>query len=74
MGAGVVLAGRALHWHQGHALHALPATVLAAPPRAQAAKQLKKRDWQRRGSSGNWIADRITWKEEVAYKQAMGYL
>jgi hypothetical protein len=38
------------------------------------AKQQKKRDLQRRGSSGNWIADRITWQEEIAYKRAMGYL
>lgn len=40
----------------------------------QAAKQQKKRDLQKRGSSGNWIADRVTWQEEIAYKRAMGYL
>lgn len=34
----------------------------------------KKKDLNRRGSSGNWIEDRVTWKEEMAYKRAMGYL
>ncbi|KAK9836350.1 hypothetical protein WJX81_007690 [Elliptochloris bilobata] len=33
-----------------------------------------KRDLTRRNSSGNWIEDRVTWKEEVTYKKAMGYL
>jgi hypothetical protein len=34
----------------------------------------RKKDLNRRGSSGNWIEDRVTWKEEMAYKRAMGYL
>eukprot|EP00798_Chlamydomonas_sp_ICE-L_P006037 gene6037-2648_t len=33
-----------------------------------------RRDWRKRGSSGNWIADRITWQEEIAYKRSMGYI
>ena len=33
-----------------------------------------KKDLSRRGSSGNWIEDRVTWKEELAYKKAMGFL
>lgn len=32
-----------------------------------------KRDLTRRNSSGNWIEDRVTWKEEIAYKKAMGF-
>jgi len=27
----------------------------------------------KRGSSGNWIEDRVTWQEELAYKKAMGF-
>ncbi|KAL6764835.1 hypothetical protein V8C86DRAFT_2471073 [Haematococcus lacustris] len=36
-------------------------------------KKHVKRDLNKRGSSGNWVADRITWQEEVAYKRCMGY-
>ncbi len=32
------------------------------------------RDLVRRGSTGHWHADRVTWQEEKAYKTAMGYL
>jgi hypothetical protein len=38
------------------------------------AKAAAKRDCRRRGSSGNWIEDRVTWQEEMAYKKAMGFL
>ena len=31
-------------------------------------------DYNRRTSSGNWIEDRVTWKEEFSYKKAMGYI
>jgi len=37
-----------------------------------AAKKVK--DFSRRTSSGNWINDRVTWKEELNYKKAMGYI
>lgn len=30
-----------------------------------------KQDLNRRTSSGNWIDDRVTWKEELNYKKAM---
>jgi len=33
----------------------------------------KKRRFQHRSSSGNWFADRLHWKEEQAYKSAMGF-
>ena len=33
-----------------------------------------KPDYNRRTSSGNWIDDRVTWKEELNYKKAMGYM
>jgi hypothetical protein len=33
-----------------------------------------KQDLSRRTSSGNWIEDRVTWREELAYKRSMGYL
>ncbi len=33
-----------------------------------------RKDLNRRTSSGNWIEDRVTWKEELNYKKAMGYL
>ena len=34
----------------------------------------KVKDFSRRTSSGNWINDRVTWKEELNYKKAMGYI
>jgi hypothetical protein len=34
----------------------------------------KKKDFGRRSSSGNWLEDRLTWKEELQYKKGMGYL
>lgn len=33
-----------------------------------------KQNFDRRSSSGNWIEDRVTWKEEMGYKKAMGYI
>lgn len=33
-----------------------------------------RRDFNKRNSSGNWIEDRVTWKEELGYKKAMGYI
>lgn len=33
-----------------------------------------RQDFSRRSSSGNWFEDRVTWKEELAYKKAMGYV
>lgn len=33
-----------------------------------------KYSYSKRGSSCNWIEDRVTWKEELNYKKAMGYL
>lgn len=33
-----------------------------------------KQDFNRRSSSGNWFEDRVTWKEEMGYKKAMGYI
>lgn len=33
-----------------------------------------KKDYSRRTSSGNWIEDRVTAKEQIMYKKAMGYL
>ena len=44
-----------------------------APPRSENPKP-GKRDLSRRSSSGNWIEDRVTWKEELNYKRAMRYL
>lgn len=43
--------------------------MLADPVRAKAAK-----DYNRRTSSGNWIEDRVTAKEQITYKKLMGYL
>jgi hypothetical protein len=37
-------------------------------------KHKQKKDLSRRSSSGNWIEDRVTWKEELNYKKAMGYV
>lgn len=36
--------------------------------------RLGRPDFSRRTSSGNWMDDRVTWKEELAYKKAMGYV
>ena len=41
---------------------------------AEADRNGKKKDLSRRTSSGNWIEDRVTWKEELNYKKAMGYV
>ena len=38
------------------------------------ADKVSKKDFNRRSSSGNWIEDRVTWKEEMSYKKAMGYI
>ena len=46
----------------------------ALPAATTSSKASKKRDPNKRGSSGNWIADRITWQEEINYKRLMGYL
>ena len=37
-------------------------------------RKSSKQDFNRRSSSGNWIEDRVTWKEELGYKKAMGYI
>eukprot|EP00850_Spirogloea_muscicola_P014349 SM000102S09207 [mRNA] locus=s102:208172:209019:- [translate_table: standard] len=34
----------------------------------------KRGDFARRSSSGDWLADRLTWREELHYKRDMGYL
>ena len=41
------------------------------PPRCPRADKGGKKDLNRRTSSGNWIDDRVTWKEELNYKKAM---
>jgi hypothetical protein len=33
-----------------------------------------KARWTRRSSSGNWMQDRLGWKEEVEYKRQKGFL
>jgi hypothetical protein len=42
--------------------------------RAGPVKAGGRQDYNRRTSSGNWFEDRVTWKEELGYKKAMGYL
>jgi hypothetical protein len=42
------------------------------PIRTTSGKPAKER-YNRRGSSGNWKADQLTWKEVHEYNQAMGY-
>ena len=54
-----------LHTSLEQHLRVLPAD----PVRAKAAK-----DYNRRTSSGNWIEDRVTAKEQITYKKLMGYL
>lgn len=49
------------------------ASAPADPPTCNAAGK-SKQDLSRRTSSGNWIEDRVTWKEEMSYKRAMGYM
>ena len=41
---------------------------------AGASERHPRKDLNRRTSSGNWIEDRVTWKEDLNYKKAMGYL
>lgn len=48
--------------------------VLSACNSCAEDKNNKKKDLHRRTSSGNWIEDRVTWKEELSYKKAMGYV
>ena len=45
-----------------------------APIPTDPVKASKRRDWRKRGSSGNWIADRLTWQEEIGYKKVMGFV
>jgi hypothetical protein len=33
----------------------------------------KRPDFVRRGSSGNWLSDSLTSREEMEYKVSMGY-
>ncbi|KAK3248294.1 hypothetical protein CYMTET_42236 [Cymbomonas tetramitiformis] len=37
-------------------------------------QEKKKKSMTRRNSSGNWVEDRLTWKEELKYKIGMGYV
>ena len=30
--------------------------------------------FRKRSSSGNWIADRLIWQEQLAYKKSLGFL
>jgi hypothetical protein len=48
----------------------LPACLPAAPI-VFAGKS--KQDLKRRASTGNWIADHVTFKEVMEYKEEMGY-
>ena len=50
----------------------MPLPSLALAPGADKGKG--RADLNRRTSSGNWIEDRVTWKEELSYKKAMGYI
>jgi hypothetical protein len=34
----------------------------------------KKPVFRRRGSSGDWVKDCLTWQEQIQYKVTMGYL
>ena len=34
--------------------------------------EAKQKKYKKRGSSGNWMPDRTTWAEEMAYKKEMG--
>lgn len=45
---------------------------MPALPPADPFKASKRRDWRKRGSSGDWVKDRLLWQEEVAYKRALG--
>ena len=40
---------------------------------AETDKHRQKKDLSRRRSSGNWIEDRVTWKEALNNKKAKGY-
>lgn len=68
-----LLPGSRQHAHVPATARAPPTPVLPPrPPRPRAGKS--KQDLSRRTSSGNWIEDRVTWKEEMSYKRAMGFL
>jgi len=47
-------------------------TVLIAIFKPNDAK--KKKRYAKRTSSGNWLADKPTYREKVAYKRDMGFL
>lgn len=69
---------RAHHLHILHLPLAAPAAALCLLSLSASASCLcsgkSKQDLTRRTSSGNWIEDRVTWKEEMSYKKAMGYI
>lgn len=54
--------------------HIFMACFRKAMASAGASDRHPRKDLNRRTSSGNWIEDRVTWKEELNYKKAMGYL
>lgn len=37
-------------------------------------KPAAKRDLRKRTSSGDWVEDRVTWREELEYKKVMGFV
>ncbi|KAJ8903726.1 hypothetical protein NDN08_004826 [Rhodosorus marinus] len=39
-----------------------------------AEEKKKKKRYRTRGSSSNWVRDRLTWKEEMDYKKAVGLM
>lgn len=55
-------------------LHATAADYLSWMAADSDKNNKQKKDLSRRSSSGNWIEDRVTWKEELNYKKAMGYM
>eukprot|EP00877_Chromochloris_zofingiensis_P004084 jgi/Chrzof1/13677/Cz08g07210.t1 len=48
--------------------------VDSEPAPANVVAKGRKRDFNKRGSSGDWTNDKITWQEEITYKKSMGYL
>ena len=65
-------AGAKAGWISG--FHIFMACMQTAVAPAGASDKHPRKDLNRRTSSGNWIEDRVTWKEELNYKKAMGYL
>jgi hypothetical protein len=69
-----IFSGRASTCNLVEVFAGMPPPPPPDPAKASSSRVHKKHDYTKRGSSGNWMSDRITLAEDVQYKKAMGYM